>query len=121
MTRLLRALFELQGDAIQAIAEARWFGTVIEDVTEVRAAARANNFVAFHSQAGVVRGGNERRDEWLRETGPTGARLKFGVAGKQRRVAADTAEHAAPMFARERRSAGAFSPFLTSNRILLRS
>ena len=97
--RLLRPLLELQGDAIQAIAEAGWFWTVIEDVTEVRSAARAKNFVAFHSHGGVVRDDNERRDEWLSETGPAGARLKFNVAGKQRRVTADTAEHAAPMFA----------------------
>src|SRR2546423_6714227 len=58
----LRALFEFQRDAVQAITQPRRRRTIIEDVAEMRPATRAKNFVAFHSEAEVFHGGDDRRD-----------------------------------------------------------
>src|SRR3954470_22637351 len=97
MTRLLRALFEFEGDAVQAIAQAGRCRAVIEDVAEMRTATRAKHFVAFHPEAAVFHTRDDSRNEWLCETGPARAGFELGIAGEQWRVAAGAMENAAAM------------------------
>jgi hypothetical protein len=69
MTRLLRALFEFEGDAVQAVAQAGGRGTVVEDVAEMSAATRAENFVPIHPEAIVFHRRDDPGNEWLGKLG----------------------------------------------------
>src|SRR6476469_10858710 len=88
----LRTRLELQRNAIQAVTKAGRCRAVIEDMTEMRAASRAKNFVAFHPEAVVFHGRDDSGNERLRKTGPTGSGFEFGVAREQRRIATGAVE-----------------------------
>src|SRR5205085_9230739 len=98
MTRLLRPLFELQGNAVQAIAQPGRRRTIIENVAEMRPATRAKHFIALHPEAVIFHRRDDSRNERFCEAGPAGARFELGVAREEWRVATGAMENTAAMF-----------------------
>src|SRR4051794_18141871 len=121
MMRLLRPLLELEGDAVEAVAQACRRGAVVENMAEMGAATRAEDFVAFHSEAVVFHRRDDSRDERLGEAGPAGAGLELRVAREQRRVTTSAMENPATMFGEKDGRTGALGRVAAQNGVLLRS
>src|SRR5260370_40813737 len=84
---------EYQGKAIHAVAQAGRLRPIVEDVTEMAAAAAAVNFGPQYPESpvfGLADGVVER----LVKTRPAGAALEFRLRGEQRQGAARTSEDA---------------------------
>ena len=73
---LLRFL-KLQRRGVDAVAQARRFGTVFENMAKVPAATSANDFRAAHEEAVVGFRGDLFVFDGLRETRPAGAGIKL--------------------------------------------
>src|SRR3954447_4599384 len=78
-----RARSKYQCEAVDAVAQAGRFRSIVEDVAEMTAAAAAMNFGPQHSE-GAVLGLAHRVFDWLIEAGPTRAALELGLRGEQR-------------------------------------
>src|SRR5438270_11823453 len=61
----LLALFELERDAVQAVAQSGGRGSVVKNMAEMGAAARTKNLVAFHPEAIVFYRRDDSRNERL--------------------------------------------------------
>src|SRR4051794_895722 len=86
---VLRTLLELQRDAVQTVTQSGRRRTIIEHVTEMRAATRAENFIALHAETVVFHRRDDSGDKRFGETGPAGAGFELRIAREQRRIAAD--------------------------------
>ena len=79
----------MQRYGVHAVTLASGIRSVVENVTEVRAASCAGDRGAQNRKAMILR----QRDVLVRdgfpETGPAGAGLKLGPGGKQGRIAAN--------------------------------
>src|ERR1700712_1363509 len=75
-----------QRKTVHAVAQAGRLRAVVEEMTEMAAAAAAVNFGPQHSK-GAVFGLADRVLERLIKTRPAGAALEFGFRGEQRQVA----------------------------------
>src|SRR5580698_7240121 len=108
-----------QREAVHAIAQAGRLRPVVEDVTEMAAAAAAMNFGPQHPE-GAVFGLADGVLERLIETRPAGAALEFGLRGEQRQVAAGAGEGALAMLLEQRAGPRPLGAFLAQDVILLR-
>src|SRR6478752_981108 len=110
---------EYQRKAVNEVAQAGRFRPVVEDVTEMAAAAAAVNFGARHPE-GAVFGLAHRVLERLVKTWPAGAAFEFRLRGEQRQVAAGAGEDALAMLLEQRARARALGALLTQDLVLLR-
>src|SRR5947207_11164810 len=117
---VLRMLFELQRDAVQAVAQSGRRRAIVENVTEMRAATRAKNFIALHAETVVFHGRDDPGDKRFGKTGPASAGFELRVAREQQRVASGAMENAAAMFRQQDGGTRALGRVATENRILLR-
>src|SRR6185295_11695026 len=85
---------EVQRAAVDAVAQARLAGPIVEHVAEVAAAAGARHLGPDHAVRGVGRGLDRLSEHGVGEAGPTGARLELGVRVEQGVAAAGAAIHA---------------------------
>src|SRR6266481_6196415 len=110
---------EHQRKAVHAVAQAGRLRSVVEDVTEMAAAAAAMNFGPQHSQ-GPVFGLADGVLEWLIKTRPAGAALEFRLRGEQRQVAPGAGEDALAMLLEQWARTRTLGALLTQDLILLR-
>src|SRR5258708_32991757 len=110
---------EYQRKAVNAVAQAGRLRPVVENVTEMAAAAAAVNFGERHTE-GAVFGLADRVLERLVKTWPAGAAFEFRLRGEQRQVAAGAGEDALAMLFEQRARARALGALLTQDLILLR-
>src|SRR5689334_14146052 len=87
--------------AVHAVAQARRLRSVVEDVTEMAAAAAAVNLRARHAE-GAILGLAHGIVERLVEAWPAGAALEFRLRGKQRQIAAGAGEGALAVLLQKR-------------------
>src|SRR5467141_5203489 len=96
---------ECESDAVDAIAQAGRFGAVIEDVTQMAAAAAAVNGGSHHAEArvpGCPDGSLDRRPEaW-----PAGSTVEFRGRGEQVEVTARASKVASPLLVQQRAGEG---------------
>src|SRR5918994_625837 len=113
-----RAL-EIERAGVDAVAEARRVGPVVEHVTEVAAAGRAHDLRARHPVARVRLGDDAVEGGRLEEARPAAARLELRVGAEELRAAARAAVDAVsvlvPVGARER----ALRPLVAEDLVLL--
>src|SRR5271169_3763601 len=81
LARRWRRRMEHQGKAVHAVAQAGRFGPIVEDVTEMAAAAAAMNLGAQHAE-GAVLGCADGVLQRLVKTRPAGAALEFRLRRK---------------------------------------
>src|SRR5688500_2127448 len=93
--------------AVDAVAQAGRLRSVVENMTEMSAAATAMHFGPQHPE-GAVFGLAEGVFQRLIKARPAGAALVFGLRGKQRQVAAGAGEDALALFLQQRARARAF-------------
>src|SRR5438270_7530509 len=84
---------ELQGTAVDAVAQAGWLRAVREHVAQVAAAAAADDLGAGHPVARVGVGLDRFGEGRLGEARPPGARLELGVGAEQVGAAARAPVH----------------------------
>src|SRR5579862_9322199 len=80
---------EAKSQRVHAIAQTGGFGAVIEDVTEMRVAEGADDFVAAHSKTQIYFCGDVFFGDGRPEAGPAGSRVEFRIGAKERVGAAD--------------------------------
>src|SRR5712671_4128121 len=117
--RRWRRRMEDQRKAVHAVAQAGRLRPIVEDVTEMAAAAAAVNFSPRHPKGAVFRladGVVER----LIKTRPAGAALEFRLRGEQRQVAAGAGEDALAMLLEQRARSRTLGALLAQDFILLR-
>src|SRR5262249_39199616 len=104
--------------AIDAIAQVgrRW--AILEDVTEMAAAAAAVHLGAHHPVAAVARAFDPSLD-WIIVARPARAALGFGLGYEQRLTASDSAGRAWTLLVIERAAAGTFGPVTAHDVVLL--
>src|SRR5229473_4501410 len=110
---------EYQRKAIHAVAQAGRLRPIVEDVTEMAAAAAAVNFGPQYPESpvfGLADGVLQR----LVKTRPAGTALEFRFRGEQRQVAAGTGEDALAMLLEQRARSRPLGAFLARDLILLR-
>ena len=107
--------FEIQRDPIGAIAQARWFGAVGEDMADMAVTTRASDFNAPHTKAfihkftdGVIIDGFEKA--W-----PARPRFIFGRAFKQGGVAGNTVKNTVALFIEPRAGKSPLGAMLTGD------
>src|SRR5271169_5206383 len=105
--------------AVHAVAQSGRLRPVVEDVTEMAAAAAAMHFGPRHAE-GPVFGFADRIVERLVEARPAGAALELGLRGEQRQVATGAGEDALAMLLEQWTRARAFGALLAQDFILLR-
>src|SRR4030088_605828 len=110
---------EDQRKAIHAVAQAGRLRPIVEDVTEMAAAAAAVNFGPQHPK-GAVFGLADGVAERLIKTRPAGAALEFRLRGEQRQVAAGAGEDALAMLFEQRARSRTLGALLAQDFILLR-
>src|ERR1700686_2031352 len=108
-----------QGIAVHAVAQAGRLRPVVEDVTEMAAAAGAMNFGPQHPE-GAVFGLADGVVERLIKTRPAGAALEFRLRGEQRQVAAGAGEDTLAMLLEQRARSRTLGALLAQDVILLR-
>src|SRR5580698_8753655 len=72
----LDVLHEAQRRRVHAVAEIRWCGAVVEDMSQVCVAFGASDRGAFHTKSCVGDLGNVFLGDGLPEAGPSSARLE---------------------------------------------
>src|SRR6266550_1587473 len=117
--RRWRGRVEYQRKAVHAVAQAGRLRSVVEDVTEMAAAAAAMNFGPQHPQ-GPVFGLADGVLERLIKTRPAGAALEFRLRSEQRQVAAGAGEDALAMLLEQRARSRTLGALLAQDVILLR-
>src|SRR5262249_12778330 len=117
----LRALArsKRQRSAVDAIARAGGFGSVGEDMAEMRAARGATDLGAAHEPRTILVFADGVRFGWRTEAGPAGAGIEFGFRPKQWRTATHAVEHALTLFAVERMRERGLGAVLTRDAVLL--
>src|SRR6266481_8266209 len=110
---------EHQRKAVHAVAQAGRLRSVVENVTEMAAAAAAMNFGPQHPQ-GPVFGLADRVLERLIKTRPAGAALEFRLRSEQRQVAAGAGEDALAMLPEQRARSRTLGALLAQDVLLLR-
>src|ERR1700716_2864796 len=108
-----------QRKTIHAVAQPGRLRPIVEDVTEMAAAAAAVNFGPQHPE-GPVFGLADGVLERLVKARPAGAALEFRLRGEQRQVAAGAGEDALAMLLEQRARSRALGAFLAQDVILLR-
>jgi len=78
---LLLPLLEIQRRGIDAVAQPRRLGAVIEHVPQMRAAARADDFDSEELAPALLR--HVLLRDGRGEAGPTGARIELGVRDEE--------------------------------------
>ncbi len=96
---------EVQGDAVDAVAQAGWRRPVLEDVAEVSTAAAAVHLRAHHP-VGAIGGRTDRSLERREEARPAGSAFELAVGDKERLPATGAGERARPMLVEQRARAG---------------
>src|SRR5712664_2391524 len=117
--RRRRRQMEYQRKAVHAVAQAGRLRPIVENVTEMAAAAAAVDFGPQHPE-GAVFGLADGVVERLIETRPAGAALEFRLRGEQRQVAAGAGEDALAMLLEQRARTRALGALLTQDLVLLR-
>src|SRR6266851_1248412 len=97
---------ECESDAVDAIAQARRLGTVIEDVTQMAATAIAVNCGSHHAEAHILGRPDSSLDR-RPEAWPAGAAVEFRGRGEQVEVTARASEVASPLLVQQRAGEGA--------------
>src|SRR6202158_4841618 len=110
---------EYQRKAVHAVAQAGRLRPIVENVTEMAAAAAAVDFGPQHPK-GAVFGLADGVVERLIKTRPAGAALEFRFRGEQRQVAAGTGEDALAMLLEQRARSRPLGALLAQDLILLR-
>src|SRR5262245_60781004 len=82
---------EFQGDTVDAIAEPRRLGAVIEHVAEMAAAAAAMHLLAHHAEGEIGVLLHRVLDRRI-EARPASAAIELGLGGEERQVAAGAGE-----------------------------
>src|SRR6267143_4590618 len=108
-----------QRKAVHAVAQAGRLRPIVENVTEMAAAAAAVDFGPQHPE-GAVFGLADGIVERLIETRPAGAALEFRLRGEQRQVAAGAGEDALAMLLEQRARPRTLGALLAQDFILLR-
>src|SRR5438477_3948871 len=103
-----------QTKSVNAVTQARRLRPVVEDVTEMAAAAATVNFGAQHPE-GAVLGLADGVVNRLVEARPAGAALEFGLRGEQRQVATGASEDALAVLFQKRARAGALGALLAQD------
>ena len=101
---LFLPLHKLQRGRVEAVAHARGFRAVGEDVAEVAAASLAADFDAGHAVTDIPNLGDVSRVERGEETRPAGAGFELGV-GLEQRQRAESADVVAARFILEQAAA----------------
>src|SRR4051794_27157000 len=114
-----RARTKYQCEAVDAVAQAGRFRSIVEDVAEVTAAATAMNFSPQHPKRAVL-GFADCILERLIETRPTRAALELGLRGEQRQIATGAGEGALAVLLQQRAGTWALGPLLAQDLVLLR-
>src|SRR5215470_2442756 len=111
---------ELERGRVHAVAQARRSRPVVEDVTEMRIARRAQYFSALHEEAPVLLGAKVLLGHRRIEARPAAAGVELGRRVEQRRAAAyarvGSGLFGGPVLAAE----GCFGPLLPCHAVLLR-
>src|ERR1700730_18120947 len=110
---------EYQRKAVHAVAQAGRLRPIVENVTEMAAAAAAVDFGPQHPK-GAVFGLADGVVERLIKTRPAGAALEFRLRGEQRQVAAGAGEDALAMLLQQRARTRALGALFAQDLILLR-
>src|ERR1700687_5821600 len=110
---------EYQRKAVHAVAQAGRLRPIVENVTEMAAAAAAVDFGPQHPK-GAVFGLADGVVERLIKTRPAGAALEFRLRGEQRQVAAGAGEDALAMLLEQRARSRTLGALLAQDLILLR-
>src|SRR5471032_985039 len=119
LARRRRCRMKQQRKAVHAVAQAGRLRPIVEDVTEMAAAAAAVNFGAQHPE-GAVFGLADGVLERLVKTRPAGAALEFRLRGEQRQVAAGAGKDALAVLLEQRARSRTLGAFLAQDFILLR-
>src|SRR5258708_27253365 len=96
---------ECESDAVDAIAQAGRLGTVIEDVTQMTAAAAAVNCGSHHAE-GRILGRHDRSLNRRPEAWPAGSAVEFRGRGEQVEVTARASEVASTLLVKQRAGEG---------------
>src|ERR1700685_634008 len=110
---------KLKCEAVHAVTQACRFRTILEDVTEMAAAAPAVELGPHHSE-GAILGRADSIFEWPEEARPAGAALEFRFRGEQRQIAAGAGEDAPEMRLEQWTRVRTLGAFLAQDLILLR-
>src|ERR1700738_3958273 len=110
---------EYQRKAVHAVAQAGRLWPIVENVTEMAAAAAAVDFGPQHPK-GAVFGLADGVVERLIKTRPAGAALEFRLRGEQRQVAAGAGEDAPAMLLEQRARSRTLGALLAQDLVLLR-
>src|SRR3984893_15513848 len=110
---------EYQRKAVHAVAQAGRLRPIVENVTEMAAAAAAVDFGPQHPK-GAVFGLADGVVERLIKTRPAGAALEFRLRGEQRQVAAGAGEDALAMLLEQRARSRTLGALLAQDLVLLR-
>src|SRR5262249_47870920 len=108
---------EVHGDAVDAIAQMRRRGAVVEHVAEMAAAPAAMHLGAHHPIASIGRG-FDRTLNRIVEARPTGAALELLLRHEQRLAASGADERAGTLLIVERAAAGRFGPVSAQHLVL---
>src|SRR6516164_4559003 len=111
--------FEVERDAVDAIAQMSGRRAVVEHVPEMAAATVAMNLGAHHAVGAVLRGLNRTRDRIV-EARPTGSALEFLHRLEQRLAAARTAKRSAALLVVQRAASRPLRPVSAHDVVLLR-
>src|SRR6266404_8108235 len=110
---------EDQRKAVHAVAQAGRLWPIVEDVTEMTAAAAAVDFGPQHPK-GAVFGLADGVVERLINTRPAGAALEFRLRGEQRQVAAGAGEDTLAVLLEQRARSRTLGALLAQDLVLLR-
>src|SRR6478735_5819823 len=117
--RRWRGRMEDQCKTVHAVAQAGRLRSIVENVTEMAAAAAAVDFGPRHPK-GEVFSLADGIIERLIETRPAGAALEFRLRGEQRQVAAGAGEDTLAMLLEQRARSRPLGALLAQDLILLR-
>src|SRR5512147_1774000 len=105
---------EIEGDAVQAVAEPGRRGTVLEHVAEMPAAAATMHLGPDQEQTMVLRGANAARER-RPEARPTRAAVELGLRREERQIATGAEVVAGSVLLVERAAAGLFGVVLAQH------
>src|SRR5882757_2016797 len=114
-----RRRVEDQPETVDAVVQSGRLRTVVEDVSEMAAAAAAMHLGAEHA-VGAVLGLADIALDRVVEARPTRAALELGLRGEHRQVAAGTGESALAVLLEQRAGARPLGTLFTQYLVLLR-